>query len=127
MREKEKGDWKNLTIDEKKRLYRASFRLTFAELDAPTGRFKSHFGWACVWWATGIWLFMAFYYASKNTLYFVLRKLYLLIIINIFTPCFRKSRYASSFTFIGKSTGPVTKNYCTKDESNYWYRIQVGL
>jgi len=41
LREKEKGDWKNLTIDEKKALYRASFRQTFAEMKAPTGEWKS--------------------------------------------------------------------------------------
>lgn len=65
MKEKEKGDWKNLTLDEKKLLYRASFRLTFAEITAPTGRWKSHFGWAMLWQAVALWLFMAFYYASK--------------------------------------------------------------
>ena len=40
LREKEKGDWKNLSIDEKKQLYRASFRQTFAEFTAPTGEWK---------------------------------------------------------------------------------------
>lgn len=33
--EKEKGDWHNLTIDERKRLYRYSFRMTAAEMMAP--------------------------------------------------------------------------------------------
>lgn len=66
MREKEKGDWKNLTVDEKKQLYRASFRLTFAEINAPSGRYKSYFGWAMLWQALALWLFMAFYYASKS-------------------------------------------------------------
>jgi len=41
LREKEKGDWKNLTMAEKKALYRASFCQTFAEMKAPTGEWKS--------------------------------------------------------------------------------------
>lgn len=41
LREKEKGDWKNLTLEEKKALYRASFCQTFAEMKAPTGEWKS--------------------------------------------------------------------------------------
>jgi len=41
LREKEKGDWKALTLDEKKALYRASFCQTFAEMKAPTGEWKS--------------------------------------------------------------------------------------
>lgn len=41
LREKEKGDWKNLSLDEKKALYRASFCQTFAEMKAPTGEWKA--------------------------------------------------------------------------------------
>lgn len=41
LREKEKGDWHKLTIDEKKALYRASFCQTFSEVNAPTGEWKS--------------------------------------------------------------------------------------
>merc|ERR1711911_474652 len=37
LKEKEKGDWKKLTIEEKKALYRASFCQTFSEMKAPTG------------------------------------------------------------------------------------------
>lgn len=40
LREKEKGDWKKLTKNEKKTLYRASFCQTFAEFQAPTGEWK---------------------------------------------------------------------------------------
>uniref|UniRef100_A0A4D5R9A3 Cytochrome c oxidase subunit 4 n=1 Tax=Scolopendra viridis TaxID=118503 RepID=A0A4D5R9A3_SCOVI len=40
LRQKERGDWKNLTIEEKKALYRASFCQTFAEIRAPTGEWK---------------------------------------------------------------------------------------
>lgn len=35
LREKEKGDWKKLTIDEKKTLYRHNFCQTMAEMEAP--------------------------------------------------------------------------------------------
>ncbi|KAK3085503.1 hypothetical protein FSP39_004296 [Pinctada imbricata] len=40
LREKEKGDWKNLTIPEIKTLYRANFCQTYAEMTAPTGEWK---------------------------------------------------------------------------------------
>lgn len=40
LREKEKGDWRKLTKQEKKTLYRASFRQTFAEFKAPNGEWK---------------------------------------------------------------------------------------
>lgn len=65
LREKEKGDWKKLTLDEKKQLYRASFRLTFVEIEAPTGRWKSYFGWACFFWAVGLW-FSIILFELKN-------------------------------------------------------------
>ena len=35
LREKEKGDWKKMTVEEKKMLYRASFCQTFEEMNAP--------------------------------------------------------------------------------------------
>jgi len=41
LREKEKGDWKNLSLEEKKKLYRYSFRATLAEFDHPTGNWKA--------------------------------------------------------------------------------------
>lgn len=59
LREKEKGDWKNLSVEEKKTLYRASFCQTFAELKAPTGEWKAIVaatiagiavtGWLLIW------------------------------------------------------------------------------
>lgn len=48
LREKEKGDWKTLTTEEKKALYRASFCQTFAEFKHPTGEWKYIVGWSMV-------------------------------------------------------------------------------
>lgn len=60
LREKEKGDWKSLSLDEKKALYRASFCQTYSEMNAPTGEWKSMlsfilFGIAFTGW---VWLYM---------------------------------------------------------------------
>ncbi|XP_060081284.1 cytochrome c oxidase subunit 4 isoform 1, mitochondrial-like [Ylistrum balloti] len=40
MREKEEADWSNLTVEDKRFLYRASFAHTFEEMLAPTGEVK---------------------------------------------------------------------------------------
>jgi cytochrome c oxidase subunit 4 len=56
LREKEKGDWRKLTLEEKKALYRASFCMTFSEINAPTGEWKSIIGLACVFVSIAIWL-----------------------------------------------------------------------
>lgn len=60
LREKEKGDWKKLSIEEKKALYRASFRQTFSEMEAPTGEWKGIIGLSCILISTGIWLYLYF-------------------------------------------------------------------
>jgi len=44
LREKEKGDWRKLSLEEKKALYRASFRMTLAEVSAPSGEWKLVYG-----------------------------------------------------------------------------------
>lgn len=44
IREKEKGDWKNLTIEEKKTLYRHNFCQTFEEMEAPRYEGRRIFG-----------------------------------------------------------------------------------
>lgn len=41
LRQKELGDWREMTVEEKKQLYRASFCSTFAEFTARTGEWKS--------------------------------------------------------------------------------------
>jgi len=56
LKDKEKGDWKKLSIEEKKTLYRASFCQTYSEMRAPDGRWKSVVGCALglislSWWA----------------------------------------------------------------------------
>ncbi|XP_043478630.1 cytochrome c oxidase subunit 4 isoform 1, mitochondrial-like [Leptopilina heterotoma] len=58
LREKERGNWKTLSTEEKKCLYRASFCNTFAEMDAPDPEWKSVFGWTLVWISAGLWLFI---------------------------------------------------------------------
>jgi cytochrome c oxidase subunit 4 len=56
LREKEKGDWRKLTLEEKKALYRASFCMTFSEINAPTGEWKSILGIACLFISLGLWI-----------------------------------------------------------------------
>ncbi|KYN06223.1 PREDICTED: cytochrome c oxidase subunit 4 isoform 1, mitochondrial-like [Cyphomyrmex costatus] len=60
LKEKEKGDWKKLSIEEKKILYRASFRQTFSEMDAPTGEWKGIVGLSLLISSAGIWLYLYF-------------------------------------------------------------------
>ncbi|XP_037932955.1 cytochrome c oxidase subunit 4 isoform 1, mitochondrial-like [Teleopsis dalmanni] len=52
LREKERGDWRKLTMDEKKILYRYSFCHTFQEMKAPTGDWKLNV--AFLFWALAI-------------------------------------------------------------------------
>ncbi|XP_055851796.1 cytochrome c oxidase subunit 4 isoform 1, mitochondrial [Episyrphus balteatus] len=56
LRKKELGDWKKLSIEEKRALYRASFCQTFAELKAGTGEWKMHIGFALMAASVGIWV-----------------------------------------------------------------------
>ncbi|OQR74724.1 cytochrome c oxidase subunit 4 isoform 1 [Tropilaelaps mercedesae] len=57
LREKEKGDWKNLSIEEKKALYRYSFRQTFAEMNAPTGDWKFAVGGSMMLIGVTFWFY----------------------------------------------------------------------
>lgn len=56
--EKQKGDWKLLTNDEKKALYRANFCQTFAEFQAPTGEWMEVAGYTLMFCCLGVWLFI---------------------------------------------------------------------
>jgi len=57
LREREKGDWKKLSIEDKKALYRASFRQTFAEFKAPTGEWKYVIGVSLAFISAALWAF----------------------------------------------------------------------
>ncbi|KAK9883961.1 hypothetical protein WA026_004898 [Henosepilachna vigintioctopunctata] len=54
--EKEKGDWSKLTREEKKELYRASFRQTYAEFKAPLPDWKHIVGVSFCFVSIGIWM-----------------------------------------------------------------------
>ncbi|XP_063604694.1 cytochrome c oxidase subunit 4 isoform 1, mitochondrial-like [Penaeus indicus] len=58
LREKEKGDWTKLTLEEKKALYRASFCQTFSEMKAPTGEWKSVIGISLIAASLAVWVYM---------------------------------------------------------------------
>ena len=64
--EKEKGDWRKMTLDEKKTLYRYSFKQTFAELDANCGYWKLIMSWFfLVLGITGWWIWFIEVYVVK--------------------------------------------------------------
>ncbi|CAG9860169.1 unnamed protein product [Phyllotreta striolata] len=65
LREKEKGDWNKLSIEEKKALYRASFCQTFAEFNAPDGEWKSVMGLSLLIISSAFW----FFYFLKTFVY----------------------------------------------------------
>lgn len=66
LREKEKGDWSKLSIEDKKTLYRASFRQTFAEFKAPNGEWKSLLGISIFITSFALWIFYALKVFGKN-------------------------------------------------------------
>jgi len=57
LRQKEKGDWKKLTLDEKKTLYRASFCQTYSEMKAPTGVWKTSVAAILVACSLSLWFY----------------------------------------------------------------------
>lgn len=48
LREKEKGCWKKLSVQEKKALYRASYCQTFSEMKYPSGEWKMCLGFGLI-------------------------------------------------------------------------------
>jgi len=58
LREKEKSDWKKLSLADKKALYRASFCRTYAELGAPTGEWKSVVAGVLAGLTLAAWMFL---------------------------------------------------------------------
>lgn len=85
LREKEKGDWRQLSHEEKRTLYRASFRQTFAEFKAPTGEWKSVIGVSLFFVSLGLWVF----YAMKlwgNSEHFVSCSYYYLFLLLVYSP-----------------------------------------
>ena len=65
LREKEKGDWKKLTIEEKKALYRHTFCQTFAEFDAPDPEWKWIVGWTLIGVSISWAMYLGFSAISK--------------------------------------------------------------
>merc|ERR1712156_378657 len=65
IKEKEKGDWKKMTIHEKKELYRASFCSTLAEIQAGNpGEWKSI--WGTIFFTLALTLFYASFLEGLN-------------------------------------------------------------
>jgi len=58
LKEREKGDWKKLSIEDKKALYRASFCQTYSEMRAPDGRWKSIVGWVLFAISCSFWIYI---------------------------------------------------------------------
>jgi len=52
---KEEGDWKKMTLEEKKALYRHSFCQTICELQEPTGEWKKVAGITLIFASFAIW------------------------------------------------------------------------
>jgi len=56
LKEKEKGSWKDLTIEEKKAIYRMTFPLTISEINASNGEWKYVLGGVMSFVSVGIFL-----------------------------------------------------------------------
>jgi hypothetical protein len=68
--EKEKGDWKNLSLEEKKALYRFSFCQTLAELKAPTGEWKACIGYGLLLSSIALWMYVWLKVYGESSLFF---------------------------------------------------------
>jgi len=58
LREKEKGDWKKLTLEEKKQLYRASFCQTFTEVHSHSYEYRGELGQILFFIGVGMWFYI---------------------------------------------------------------------
>ncbi|CAK9300412.1 unnamed protein product [Gordionus sp. m RMFG-2023] len=58
LREKEMKDWKNLSIEEKKELYRNSFRQTYSEMNAYIPYWKNYSATTIFILTISIWMFI---------------------------------------------------------------------
>lgn len=58
--EKQKGNWKELTKEEKKTLYRANFCQTYEEFTAPTGEWMEIVGQTLIYCSLSVWLFILY-------------------------------------------------------------------
>lgn len=58
LREKEKGDWKNLSLEEKKALYRYSFFQTYAEMNASRNEWKPIMGNVFILLGLSLWVWI---------------------------------------------------------------------
>ena len=70
IREKELGDWRNISLEEKKLLYRYSYQSTLAEFEAPDGYWKLDWAWF-------------FYITSIGILFMVLEQVICMLLSNI--------------------------------------------
>jgi hypothetical protein len=67
LREKAKGDWASLSLDEKRALYRADFRMTFAEMNAPSGEWKFTTGAVLALMGLSVWIY---YFVTRSSNFF---------------------------------------------------------
>lgn len=79
IREKEKGDWNKLTLEEKKLLYRYSFRRTQAELLGWNVYWKMYWAYILIWVSIGLGLvgmlkhFSTFFWFERKNIFYNLR------------------------------------------------------
>ncbi|KAK4881825.1 hypothetical protein RN001_005144 [Aquatica leii] len=66
LRDKERGDWKLMTLQDKKNLYRCNFCQTITEMNAPNGEWKYVVGGGLYVVACGIWLFIMMHLFDDN-------------------------------------------------------------
>ncbi|KAJ2940956.1 hypothetical protein O0L34_g10217 [Tuta absoluta] len=68
LREREQGDWRMLSCEEKKTLYRASFCQTFSEFQANTGQWKLILGGVLFATSFGFWAMMLHHFLINEPL-----------------------------------------------------------